>query len=104
LTAARTDCQSTDQEKERMARATITYVHNPTTGKREWQIEYESEPDATAHEHERGHRRLVRALVGDISAGDEIDVDRGESEAPNAERRTAQAEAPARRTTQRKPS
>jgi hypothetical protein len=87
-----------------MGRATITYVHNPTTGKREWHIEYESEPDATAHEHEKSHRRLVRELVGDVNSSDDIDVDRGEPADPKAAGGQRQAEQPERRPAQRKPS
>lgn len=62
-----------------MARAKVTYVYNPVTGKREWHIEYQSDPDATAVEHERNHRALVRALVGQgLASEEEIEVVRGE--------------------------
>jgi hypothetical protein len=59
-----------------MARAKITYVYNPDTGKREWRIDYESLPDATMHEHESRHRELVRELIGPLE-GSDVDVDRG---------------------------
>jgi hypothetical protein len=60
-----------------MARAKITYVYNPQTGKREWHIHYESPADATIHEHETRHRDLVKEIVGDIE-GPDVDVARGD--------------------------
>jgi hypothetical protein len=61
-----------------MARATITYVFNPATGKREWHIDYESAPDATIPEHEKGHREVVRNLVGKRALEEgEVETDRG---------------------------
>jgi hypothetical protein len=61
-----------------MARAKITYVYNPQTGKREWHIHYESPADATVHEHETRHRALVKEIVGEL-AGPDVDVARGDS-------------------------
>jgi hypothetical protein len=43
---------------------TLTLRHNPKTGKRDLVVEYESEDDALAHEHERDHRRFVEQLLG----------------------------------------
>lgn len=60
-----------------MARAKITYVYNPQTGKREWHIHYESPADATVHEHEARHRTLVKEIVGEIESPD-VDVARGD--------------------------
>ncbi len=60
-----------------MARAKITYVHNPQTGKREFHIDYESPSDATVHEHEARHRKLVKEIVGDLADPD-LDVGRGQ--------------------------
>ena len=64
-----------------MARAKITYVYNPVTGKRDWHIHYESPGDATMHEHETKHRKLVREIVGDLESPD-VDVERGEAHKP----------------------
>lgn len=87
-----------------MARAKVTYVYNPATGKREWHIEYQSDPDATAVEHERAHRALVRALVGQgLASEDEIEVVRGEgtaSEKPTAREAEAAPVRAARRKAQ----
>ena len=60
-----------------MARAKLTYVSNPETGKREWHIHYESPGDATLAEHESRHRALVQELVGDLATPD-VEVARGE--------------------------
>jgi hypothetical protein len=65
-----------------MARAKITYVHNPQTGKREFHIDYESPSDATVHEHEARHRKLVKEIIGDLT-DPEVDVDRGQSAPPS---------------------
>ena len=76
-----------------MGRATITFVFNPKTGKREWHIDYQSEPDLTRVEHEQAHRRLVRNLVGSgVLANDETDVERGSPEAPHEKPTTAERE------------
>jgi len=64
-----------------MAKAKATYTYNPVTGKREWHIEYKSDPDATAVEHARAHRKLVKALVG-TTGNDDVDVDRGDGSKP----------------------
>ena len=66
-----------------MARAKITYVYNPGTGKREWHIDYQSPPDATVHEHETRHRALVKEIVGDLE-GPDVDVARGQPNPPKA--------------------
>lgn len=47
-----------------MAEVTIRLRHNRKTGERELVIQYESESDALAHEHERDHQRLVESLLG----------------------------------------
>ena len=47
-----------------MAEVTIRFRHNPSTGKRDLVISYESEEDMLAHEHERDHRALVESLLG----------------------------------------
>lgn len=47
-----------------MAEVTIRLRHNPRTGEREVVIHYESESDALPHEHERDHRALAEALLG----------------------------------------
>jgi len=84
-----------------MARATITYTHNPQTGKREWHIDYQSAADATMHEHESKHRALVRELVGALDSPD-LEVDRGQARQPRAPA-AAQPEDPQRHPAQRKP-
>ncbi len=84
-----------------MAKAKVTYVYNPVTGKREWHIEYQSDPDSTAVEHERAHRALVRALVGQgLASEDEIEVVRGEGQ-PQAKPEGREEEA-VRQTARRK--
>ncbi len=47
-----------------MARATIRFRHDLATGQRELVISYESDSDALPHEHERDHRALVEAVLG----------------------------------------
>lgn len=47
-----------------MADVTIRFRHNPSTGKRELVINYESDDDALPHEHERDHRALVEKVLG----------------------------------------
>lgn len=86
-----------------MAEVTIRLRHNPRTGEREVVIHYESETDALPHEHERDHRALAEALLGQPLDGllggvkvDRVIVERapkaGEAaaeeaqRAPNAER------------------
>ena len=63
-----------------MAKAKIIYDYNNRTGKRVIHIEYQSDPDALAYEHEKEHARLVRELVskGLASKDDEIVIDRPE--------------------------
>lgn len=47
-----------------MAEVTIRLRHNPRTGEREVVIHYESDSDLLPHEHERDHRALAEALLG----------------------------------------
>ena len=47
-----------------MADITIRFRRDAKTGKREIVVHLESEPDATPHEHERDHRKLVESLLG----------------------------------------
>jgi hypothetical protein len=82
-----------------MARAKITYVYNPQTGKREWHIHYESPSDATLHEHEAKHRALVREIVGDLDSPD-VDVERGDPRQPKGQ---PAPEEPVPQQAQRKP-
>lgn len=73
-----------------MAEVTIRLRHNPRTGEREVVIHYESDSDLLPHEHERDHRALAEALLGqplaELLGG--IEVDRVVVE------RAPQAEAP----------
>lgn len=55
-----------------MAEVTIRFRYNPSTGKRELLIEYESEEDMLPHEHERDHRALAEKLLG-APLADDID-------------------------------
>lgn len=76
-----------------MAEVTIRLRHNPRTGEREVVIHYESESDALPHEHERDHRALAEALLGqplgELLGG--IEVDRVVVErAPRAGERAAE--------------
>ena len=64
-----------------MAEVTLRFRHNPGTGKRELIIQYESDEDALAHEHERDHRALVESLIGQKIGDDtEVVVERVEKE------------------------
>jgi len=60
-----------------MAEVTIRLRHNPRTGEREVVIHYESDSDALPHEHERDHRALAEALLGqplgELLGGVEVD-------------------------------
>ena len=47
-----------------MSKVKITYDFNNKTGKREIHIDYQSDPDTLAFEHENEHARIVRELVG----------------------------------------
>ena len=79
-----------------MAEVTIRLRHNPRTGEREVVIHYESESDALPHEHERDHRALAEALLGQ-PLGDDIEnvrVERVSKEAETSD--TAPESAPAR--------
>jgi hypothetical protein len=61
-----------------MAEITIRFRHNKVTGKRELVIHLESDSDVLAHEHERDHRRLVEALLGQkIGDDDTVVIERG---------------------------
>lgn len=59
-----------------MAKVKITYDYNNKTGKREIHIDYQSDPDALAYEHEKEHARIVGELVGRgiLSADEASDV------------------------------
>jgi hypothetical protein len=71
-----------------VARMTIRLLVNPTTGKREVDISYESDADALPMEHEEEHRRLVEKVVGKLGSG-KLHVER-ESEAPPQEQEQQQ--------------
>ena len=61
-----------------MAEITIRFRHNKATGKRELVIHLESDSDVLGHEHERDHRRLVEALIGQkIGDDDDVIIERG---------------------------
>ena len=47
-----------------MAEMTIRLVSNPSTGKRDIYIDYESQDDALPHEHEQDHHDVVERLLG----------------------------------------
>ena len=47
-----------------MAELTIRLVSNPSTGKRDIYIDYESEDDALPFEHEQDHRDILEQLLG----------------------------------------
>lgn len=63
-------------------RATITYVHDPRTGRRELHIDYTSDSDADIAGHERAHRRVVQQLVPETGGQTQTEVHRGPSDAP----------------------
>ncbi len=52
-----------------MAKLTIRLILNPTTGKREIDVAYQSDADALPMEHEEEHRRLVEQIVGPLKNG-----------------------------------
>ena len=60
-----------------MAEVTIRLRHNPRTGEREVVIHYKSDSDLLPHEHERDHRALAEALLGqplgELLGGVEVD-------------------------------
>ncbi len=81
-----------------MAEVTIRLRHNPRTGEREVVIHYESDSDLLPHEHERDHRALAEALLGqplaELLGG--IEVDRVVVErAPQAEAPVTEGPTPA---------
>jgi hypothetical protein len=47
-----------------MAEITIRFRRHPGTGRRELVIHLESDDDLLPHEHERDHRAIVEALIG----------------------------------------
>ena len=47
-----------------MGEIKISFIYDPKTGKRELQIDYESDADQLPAEHEREHRQLIERLVG----------------------------------------
>lgn len=60
-----------------MADVTIRFRHNPTTGKRELVINYESDDDSLPHEHERDHRALVEKVLGrSLTDEDKVIIER----------------------------
>jgi hypothetical protein len=71
-----------------VGRMTIRLLVNPTTGKREVDIAYESDSDALPMEHEEEHRRLVEKVVGKLG-NKKLTVER-ESEAPVEEQEQQQ--------------
>ena len=66
-----------------MADVTIRFRHNPSTGKRELVINYESDDDALPHEHERAHRAWVEQILGrPIGEDERLVVERTRSARP----------------------
>lgn len=81
-----------------MAEIIIRLRKNPESGKRELIIDYESDDDMLAHEHERDHRALAEKLLGQ-KLGVDIDGVHIRRVQPNGHlEETKQTEAP---TTQR---
>ena len=61
-----------------MAEITLRLRHDPRTGRRELIVHLESDSDVLGHEHERDHRRLVEALIGQkIGDDDDVIIERG---------------------------
>jgi len=79
-----------------MSKAQITFEYNNETGRREFHIDYESEPGSLPYEHEDEHKRLVeRVLSDDAEARKNLDVKREPPEGaprPEAEAQPAGAE------------
>ena len=75
-----------------MARMTIRLVVNPTTGKREVDIAYESDADALPMEHEEEHRRLVEKVVGSLKDGKLAVARAGEGQAQEEQPQQEQAQ------------
>jgi len=65
-----------------MAKVKIKYEYNNKTGKRVIDIDYQSDPDSLAYEHENEHKKIVSELIGKgiLSKKDAEDVviNRGE--------------------------
>jgi hypothetical protein len=60
-----------------MAEVTIRFRYNRATGRRELIVGYESDDDLLPHEHERDHRALVEALIGQpVGADTDVLVER----------------------------
>ncbi len=77
-----------------MARAKITFEYNNQTGRRDIHIDYTSDPDALAHEHEKEHAGIVRELLGrgliTKEEADNVIIDRPEPE--KRDKKTTQQE------------
>ncbi len=65
-----------------MSQARITFERNEKTGKRELNIDYESDPSAMPHEHEDEHRDFVKKVIDlkKIKEEEEVAVTRQEPE------------------------
>jgi len=75
-----------------MADVTIRFRHNPSTGKRELVINYESDDDALPHEHERDHRALVEKVLGRaLTDEDNVVIERVRKEKPQESERPEDA-------------
>jgi hypothetical protein len=75
-----------------MADVTIRFRHNPSTGKRELVINYESDDDALPHEHERDHRALVEKVLGRaLTDEDSVVIERVSKEKPQESERPEDA-------------
>lgn len=78
-----------------MADVTIRFRHNPSTGKRELVINYESDDDALPHEHERDHRALVEKVLGrSLTDEDHVVIERVSKEKVREGERVDEAPAP----------
>jgi hypothetical protein len=78
-----------------MADVTIRFRHNPSTGKRELVINYESDDDALPHEHERDHRALVEKVLGRaLTDEDHVVIERVSKEKVKESERVDEAPTP----------
>lgn len=60
-----------------MPEVVLRLVRNPRTGAHEVVIDYRSDEDSLPMEHEEQHRAVVSAVLEGESAGEGVDIERG---------------------------
>lgn len=81
-----------------MATLTLRLEINPTTGKKNVWVKYESDGDALPLEHEEAHRKVVEALLagGQVKPGElgDVVIEREGQGAPAASKAEGEQEQP----------